>query len=382
MEYSLSAYGDMIADRVRMRAYAKAMGRAIRPDSVVLDLGAGTGIFSLLACRLGARRVFAVESDAVIEVARETARANACAERIEFIQAASTRVTLPERATVLASDIRGVLPLYRTIVPTIADARERLLAEGASVIPSMDTLWAAPIEAADVYAKRVERWDGTAYDLDLGPARKLAVNEWSKAEIVPEMLLADPALLATLDYRWVTDPNVRADVSWPAGRSAKLHGFAVWFDSELAPGISFSNAPGKPRLIYGQAFFPVAEPFEVAEGDAISLAFSASLVGDEYLFAWETRVFDPDRTRVKAESTQSTLFALPLSSASLHRLAETATPTLTAEAEALSFALARIDGRRTLGNLSQQVLATFPQLFHSADDALRFVTGVSEKYAR
>ena len=372
----------MIADRVRMRAYGEALEQTVGPDSVVLDIGTGTGIFALTACRLGARRVFAVEPEGVIEVARETARANGCADRIEFIQALSTRVTLPERATVLICDIRSILPLHQSIVPTIADARDRLLADDATLIPCSDTLWAAPIESADVYAKRFERWDGTRYALDLEPGRKLAVNEWFKAEVVPKMLLAEASPLATLDYESISDPNVSADASWTAKRSGTLHGFAVWFDSELAPGISFSNAPGEPRLIYGQALFPLAEPTDVAAGEGISLRFSASLVGDEYLFAWQTRVVKAGGDEVTAEFTQSTLFALPLSSASLHRLAETAAPSLTPDGEAMRFVLAWIDGRRTLGDLSHDVARQFPELFRSADEAMRFTTRVTRKYTR
>jgi protein arginine N-methyltransferase 1 len=250
------------------------------------------------------------------------------------------------------------------------------------LIPSKDTLWAAPIEAPDLYAKRVERWDGTPYELDLTPARKLAVNEWSKAEIGPELLLAEPALLATLDYRSLSDPHVQGDVTWTPERSGTLHGFALWFDSELAPGISFSNAPGEPRLIYGQALFPLAEPTEVAKGDGISLRFSASLVGDEYVFAWVTRVVDSVEGRVKAELMQSTLFALPLSAASLHRLAETAAPSLTPHGGAVSFVLTRTDGRRTLAELSRETAEQFPELFRSAEEALRFVTETTQKHAR
>jgi len=382
VEYTVSDYGGMIADRVRMQAYGRALERAVGPDSVVLDIGTGTGIFALIACRLGARRIFAIEPDPVIAVARETARANGCADRIEFIQAVSTRVTLPERATVLVCDIRSILPLHRSIVPTIADARDRLLADGATLIPRTDTLWAAPIESADVYAKRFEGWDGTPFALDLEPGRKLAVNEWRKAEIVPEMLLGEPSALATLDYGSISDPNVSADAVWTAGRSGTLHGFAVWFDSELAPGVSLSNAPGQPRLIYGQAFFPLADPSDVTEGDAVSLRFSASLVGDEYLFAWDTRMVEAGSDRVKAELTQSTLFALPLSPALLHRLAETAAPSLTPDGEAVSFVLARIDGRRTLGDLAKEVVGQFPQLFGSAEEAMRFATEVTQKYSR
>src|SRR5687768_12813489 len=109
--YSISSYGKMIADSIRTQAYASAIGRAIKPDSVVLDIGTGIGIFAMLACQFGARRVYAIEPDDAIQVARETAAANGFADRIEFIQGLSTRIALPERVDVIVSDLRGVLPL-------------------------------------------------------------------------------------------------------------------------------------------------------------------------------------------------------------------------------------------------------------------------------
>jgi type I protein arginine methyltransferase len=88
--YSIEDYGAMIADRVRMNSYHEALRRRVRPGDVVVDLGAGTGIFALLACRFGARRVYAIEPTDAILVAREIAAANGHAERIEFIQKLST----------------------------------------------------------------------------------------------------------------------------------------------------------------------------------------------------------------------------------------------------------------------------------------------------
>src|SRR5580765_8329348 len=108
--YTVADYGAMIVDPVRMDRYVRALERAIKPGAVVIDIGTGTGIFALLACRFGARRVYAIEPDDAIQVAREIAAANGCADRIEFIQAMSTQVTLPERADVIISDIGGVLP--------------------------------------------------------------------------------------------------------------------------------------------------------------------------------------------------------------------------------------------------------------------------------
>jgi protein arginine N-methyltransferase 1 len=115
--------------------------RVVRPDAVVLDLGVGTGIFALLACQMGARRVYAIEPDDSIQVARDLAAANGCADRMEFFQALSTQVNLPEQADVIVSDIRRPLPLFGLPLPAIIDARRRLLAPGGVLIPRTDTLW-------------------------------------------------------------------------------------------------------------------------------------------------------------------------------------------------------------------------------------------------
>ena len=69
--YSLAGYGKMIADKVRMDAYSQALRRAVKPGSVVVDIGAGTGICAMLACRFGARKVYAIEPDDAIHVARD-----------------------------------------------------------------------------------------------------------------------------------------------------------------------------------------------------------------------------------------------------------------------------------------------------------------------
>src|SRR5688500_20340766 len=108
--YSVHSYGQMLADASRMEAYSAALQRAVKPGLVVLDLGCGPGVVALLACKLGARRVFAVEPDNVIQLAREAAIANGFDDRIEVFQNLSTDITLPERADDMISDLRGVRP--------------------------------------------------------------------------------------------------------------------------------------------------------------------------------------------------------------------------------------------------------------------------------
>jgi len=68
--YSVADFVGMIDDESRMAAFRKALRAAINPDSVVLDLGAGTGIMALLACRYGAKRVYAVEHSEALQITR------------------------------------------------------------------------------------------------------------------------------------------------------------------------------------------------------------------------------------------------------------------------------------------------------------------------
>src|SRR6516165_5693389 len=105
--YSIRAYGEMVLDRHRTGAYIEALRRSVKPGSVVLDLGAGCGVFALVACQLGARRVVAVEPNEVVHLARQIAADCGYSDRIEFIQDISTKVSPLEPADVIVSDLRG-----------------------------------------------------------------------------------------------------------------------------------------------------------------------------------------------------------------------------------------------------------------------------------
>jgi type I protein arginine methyltransferase len=104
------------------------------------------------------------------------------------------------------------------------------------------------------------------------------------------------------------------------GRPGVAHGLLAWFDTTLADDIGFSNAPGEPELIYGQAFFPLAEPVHLALGDTVSVAIHADLVDTDYIWRWHTTVFSQGNpNEVKASFQQSTFWGKPLSPARLRK---------------------------------------------------------------
>jgi protein arginine N-methyltransferase 1 len=384
--YSIVDYGAMISDEVRMSAFVRALGQAVKPGVVVIDIGTGTGIFALLACRFGARRVYAIEPDDAIQVAREIAAANGYADQIEFIQAMSTEVTLGERADVIISDIGGVLPWFQQHIPSIADARRRFLAPDGVLIPQCDVVWAAVVEAHDLYARQTGPWDNNGFGLDMEAARRIVTNSWNKGRVIRDNLLTRLQHLAMLDYGVVEDPDARAQVTWTVTRTGTGHGFAAGFDRTLAEGVYLSNAPDspdgtRPDRIYGTIFFPWPAPVLLVAGDLVTVDLEARLVRDDYIWSWKTHVLDQGRTGAdKASFTQSTFFGVPLSPATLQKRAANYTPTLSEDGRIARFVLASMKDGASLGEIAALVSTEFSARFPRHQDALNRVADLSRQY--
>jgi protein arginine N-methyltransferase 1 len=291
--YNLLEYGGMVADRIRMSAYEAALRAVITPNSVVLDIGTGIGVTAMIASRLGARRVYAIEPDASILVARTLAAENQLADRVEFIQALSTAVSLPEPADVIVSDLRGVLPLLNGHIPAIVDARERHLAPGGKLVPERDEIWGCVVDAPELYQDFSRAWSDRPFGVDLGGARKWITNHWVKVYAKPDHLLAPASRVGVLDYGSIRDTAFRGELRLTPSRPGTAHGIIAWFDAILAGDIGFSNAPTAPRAFYGQAFFPFPTPVAVEPTFEVVVELNANLVGNDYVWAWNTVVRDP-----------------------------------------------------------------------------------------
>lgn len=381
--YTISDYGAMIADQVRMKPYVEALRQSVKPGDVVIDLGAGTGIFALLACRFGARRVYAIEPNDSAHIAREIAAANGFAGRIEFIQDYSTKVTLPEKAQVIVSDLRGVLPLYDQHLKTLADARKRLLADDGILIPQCDTLWAAAVSAPESYVSYAAPWDDHSYGFDMRKARQVAINGWGSAKVKPEQLLVEPKEWARLDYTAIGPVNFHARLTWTIEQAGEAHGMVVWFDTVLCDGIGFSNAPGQEASVYGSAFFPWITPVKLLKADQINVEIKADLVDDDYVWTWKTEVFDQGKPEsVKANFNQSTFFALVHSPAQLRKQSDGFVPALNEDGAVDQFILGLMNGEWRQGVIAKQLIERFPQRFESWRDALTHVAKLSKRYSR
>jgi protein arginine N-methyltransferase 1 len=378
--YSLRAYGEMIGDAGRFDAYAKAIARAVRPGEVVLEIGCGPGVFALLASRAGAERVYAIETEDVVHLAKQLATANGLAERIKFLQRDSRRTELPERVNVIVSDIRGTLPLFDHAIPSLEDARRRFLAPGGILIPQRDTLKVALAEAGVYYSSLTSPWNWSMQDLDLSSSLSLILNENYGVRFKREQLLSEPQNWCVLDYAAGAQKQAAANLSFRVVRPGVAHGLCLWFETQLFEDIGYSSGPDGASTIYGQAFLPWLEPVNVVEGQEIQVELHADLVGDDYVWRWNTRIDIPGSDARHFQ--QSTFQGANFAPHSLQRRAADFVPALSETGEADRWLLQAMDGKASLQEIAEEAAKRFPRFFSSSDEAFRRAAELSGKYSR
>ena len=309
--YSLFEYGWMAGKKSapRVQAYVEAMQKVITPESIVLEIGTGAGLFSLIACQLGARHVYAIEPNKAILVAQELARANGFENKITFFQEMSTTVKLPEKANVIISDLRGTLPWLGHHIPTIVDARQRLLAPNGILIPQKDIVWATLINSPDLYARHTYSWINTEYHLNMSAIRKRMINTPHKGQIKPKDVVVPPVPWTTLDYMTINNSEALGKMSWEIEQANTIHGLGIWFSTKLFKEIGFSNSPKETEIsAYGQMFFPLEQPVQLLAGDKVQITLQIKQLNGKHRWRWETRVFAKNSAKTKIYFSQADFY--------------------------------------------------------------------------
>lgn len=378
--YSVLDYGHMANDSVRMAAYSRAIARSVKPGSIVVDIGAGTGILSLLAARAGARRVHAIEPNPAVWLIPELAAENGCAERIEIHPCTSFEVELPERADVIVSDLRGSVPLHGTHLATLRDAKERLLAPGGVLIPARDRLFVAGVEAWDVVAL-LQR--GVQGFVSRGFSAQTATTSIFNTSVSDSMvrlnasdLVTTPMSWADIEYGAPTPPLEKALELTPR-RSGIVHGLAIWFEATIADGIVFDNAPGM-SLVYTRTFLPLLEPLSLEHGETLEVVLRADESGSRW--AWDTRHRSASG-HTKATLRQATFLGKPTSPEALLRASSSHMPSPSDAGERLRRILALMDGAHTIDEITDALRAGAPAAMPRAT-LLEEVRDAVDRYAR
>jgi len=269
----------MLGDRPRLQAYAQALAQAVKPDDVVIDVGAGTLALSLLALHHGAGQVYAIEADPqVAEVTERVIAANDLAGQVTLIQGDARAVRLPERADVVVAELMGNLGPEEAMAEVVGAVARRNLRPEGRVVPSRLRTWLAPIEfdregwglwRDDFYGYRLDAVAGCA-----GPQAQLHFFQRGP------VLLADP--VAVIDSTLGGAPARRArPAQVRLTRSGRLDAVIGYFSADLGE-LQLANFPSYPGCNWAVWVWPLRHT-TVAAGDEIRMELRAPARGQERL---------------------------------------------------------------------------------------------------
>jgi len=378
--YSLDQFASMFSDKLRMEAYSAAIAKAVRPNDSVVDLGCGPGIFALLACKAGARRVYAIDMNAVVDFGRHLAAVNGFADRIHFLRGDSRQIHLPERVNLVVADVRGVVPLYSHAIDTLEDARKRFLAEDGRMLPARDTLFAAIVGLPEPYEHLSHAWKSIP-QLDLTSGLPIVLNTIYRHQLKPHQLLAEPLPWHVLDYVHGAQVTAQARLEFSIKQTAVGHGVAVWFETCLMEGIGYSTEPQTSETVYGHLFLPWLEPVALQVGEVCTVDLRAHLVGNDYIWQWETSL-PATAARGEIHFTQSTFYGSLFPPSLLQKRTMDFVPVLTESGLAERWLMQAMDGKRRLEDIAAEAARLFPHVFRRIEDAFRQAAEIAEKFSR
>ncbi|XP_036881169.1 protein arginine N-methyltransferase 7 isoform X1 [Manis javanica] len=164
-EIARSSYADMLHDKDRNIKYYQGIRAAVSrvkdrgQKALVLDIGTGTGLLSMMAVTAGADFCYAIEvfkpmADAAVKIVEK----NGFSDKIKVINKHSTEVTIgpdgdmPCRANVLITELFDTELIGEGALPSYEHAHRHLMQENCEAVPHRATIYAQLVESRRMWS--------------------------------------------------------------------------------------------------------------------------------------------------------------------------------------------------------------------------------------
>lgn len=263
-----TSYLDMLNDSRRNRAYREAIEKTVTKPCYVLDIGAGTGLLSMMAARAMSSTdssgtqwlVTACESYLpMVKLMRNVLRLNGMERKIKVINKRSDElkvgVDIPSRAHVLVSEILDSELLGEGLIPTLQHAHDMLLVENPLTVPYRATTYGQLVESTflwkmnDLHNNEMEASDGihlvpTGFETVLcSKQQQYAIHCDAIKEDIK--LLSEPFKIFEFDFWKRPESHEETDIHIKAANDGQVHAVISWWVLQLDQEgtIFYSTAP-------------------------------------------------------------------------------------------------------------------------------------------
>uniref|UniRef100_A0A7N4P5S9 Protein arginine N-methyltransferase n=1 Tax=Sarcophilus harrisii TaxID=9305 RepID=A0A7N4P5S9_SARHA len=307
-EIARSSYADMLHDKDRNVKYYQGIRAAVKrvkergQPAIVLDIGTGTGLLSMMAVSAGADFCYAVEvfkpmADAAVKIVEK----NGFSDKIKIINKHSTEVTVgPDGdmqcyANILVTELFDTELIGEGALPSYEHAHKNLVEENCEAVPHKATVYAQLVES-----RRMWSWNKlfpllvqteTAQKLIVAPAEMescpgapsvydIQLNQMPLSDFT---VLSDVLTMFSVDFsKQVNSSPTHHTMQFEPRESGRAQVVLSWWDIDMDPDgkIKCSMAPywvhSDPKNIQWRDhwmqcvyFLPNEEP--VVQGESLYL---------------------------------------------------------------------------------------------------------------
>ncbi|GIL85408.1 hypothetical protein Vretimale_10629 [Volvox reticuliferus] len=198
----------LLQDRVLTAAWRDALAAAppgALEGRVVLEVGCGLGLLSMMAAKAGAARVIAVDgSEGAVDAARRIIKANGLQDKIIVVHGAIEVIeelpgVAPGGVDLVISNWMGPGLLAGGMMHSVSHAVKKWLRPGGVVLPDQVSLWAAGLEDREALQEAKESWSRVAgFDMSMALTQ---VIKHPRCDVLTRkaQLLSAPQRLASWD---------------------------------------------------------------------------------------------------------------------------------------------------------------------------------------
>lgn len=262
----------------RNNAYYLGMKAAVTPETRVFEIGAGSGLLSMMAAKLGARSVVACEAVTLIaETAQKIVACNNLQDSVKVLARPSFEVELgqdfPAKADILVHEIFSSELTSEHVLPALEDAKRRLLKPDAKIIPGAASIMIALVggEAIKKYMHVQE-----SFGLDLQAFNAISPKKIPLfcEDLKPTLMSED---IEAFRFDFVKDaefPCQTKTLEITAQAAGECYGIIQWIRLELDAATTFQNHPLGNETVSGWQNMVIRfdAPLELVPGQIVRIA--------------------------------------------------------------------------------------------------------------
>ncbi|MEI6887119.1 MAG: 50S ribosomal protein L11 methyltransferase [bacterium] len=284
------AHQTMLEDKIRMTAYKNALRKAIIPGkSIIVEIGTGTGILSLLAARYGARKIYTFELGPIANLAKKIISDNHFENTIEVITKPFEEVSLPEKADIIVSETLGLIGIEENTVNIFYNVKQKFGKKDTILIPYELEIYCCPSSSKTVIPMK-KFWENSIESFNFSTIKNLTSNNIysrlliNKASLLSQKSICNDYILGknkeltnTSNHRFIINKN------------GNIEGFTIWFNAKLYKDIAINTQPGS-KTHWQQSFILCEKPVRLRKKDCINLSLSFSKIDDETVVEWKYEI--------------------------------------------------------------------------------------------